>query len=93
MKPTATVLLPPPMAVHYEWQLKARCKGYPVEVFYPGVPQGMGKWKVAAEMEAKQTCAVCSVIEDCLAHALNANEPGGIWGGHNYEERLAMRNR
>jgi WhiB family redox-sensing transcriptional regulator len=45
------------------------------------------------ETPAKLICRRCPVREACLAHALNANEEYGIWGGLSPEERREMRRR
>lgn len=45
------------------------------------------------ETPAKLTCGRCPVREACLAHALDANEEYGIWGGLLPEERREMRRR
>lgn len=43
------------------------------------------------ETPAKLICGRCPVREACLAHALNANEEYGVWGGLSPEERREMR--
>ena len=41
---------------------------------------------------AKAVCASCLVRKSCLEYAMQ-NEPNGIWGGLDAEERLARRGR
>ncbi|MFI7171248.1 WhiB family transcriptional regulator [Rhodococcoides fascians] len=94
MRAEAIVHLPPPKAERYEWQLGARCRGFPVDLFYPDVPaRGAARWRSSAEQEAKTTCARCPVTDECLSHAITFDEPEGIWGGLNYHERQTHRNR
>lgn len=38
----------------------------------------------------KRVCRRCPVREACLAYALDAGEPSGIWGGLAVEERRAL---
>jgi transcription factor WhiB len=41
--------------------------------------------------EARQLCAACPVQDQCLAYSLIADEPFGIWGGLETDERQALR--
>ncbi|HEY1324318.1 MAG TPA: WhiB family transcriptional regulator [Streptosporangiaceae bacterium] len=41
--------------------------------------------------KAKAVCAGCPVREACLAYAMAAGEPYGIWGGLTEDERRALR--
>lgn len=44
------------------------------------------------DVEATRTvCRSCPVQDACLAHALTAVEPEGIWGGTTPDERRRMR--
>ena len=40
---------------------------------------------------AKTICASCPVLDDCLAFAIETNQPDGIWGGHTAKERVRIR--
>ncbi len=42
------------------------------------------------EAEAKAVCQRCPVIDACCRHALQAQEPYGIWGGLSEEERAGQ---
>lgn len=42
---------------------------------------------------ARTLCADCPVWDACLAWALDAKEPEGIWGGTTPSERLEILNR
>ncbi|SEA90392.1 Transcription factor WhiB [Mycobacterium sp. 283mftsu] len=74
----------------WDWQLHARCRGLPAEVFYTG-DDDRGARRVAHEEHAKQICHHCPVLRDCLGHAMEANEPYGIWGATTPKERSAIR--
>jgi WhiB family transcriptional regulator, redox-sensing transcriptional regulator len=41
---------------------------------------------------AKERCAGCPFIQQCLDYAVAADEELGIWGGTTTEERKEMRN-
>jgi hypothetical protein len=43
--------------------------------------------------EAKSVCRQCPVAAHCMALALKANEPYGVWGGLDADERSAARRR
>src|SRR2546425_571772 len=61
------------------WRDKGACRGIDPEIFYPVSDED-------AE-EAKAICAVCSVRQACLEHALAAREKEGVWGGATERER------
>ncbi len=64
------------------WRERALCAESDPELFYPEARQ--------TATEAKSICGVCEVRAECLAAALAAREPHGIWGGLSYRERLAV---
>ena len=70
------------------WTDDAACRGADPEIFYP---VGFTGPALRQEETAKQICAGCVVRSDCLAWALRAGEPDGIWGGTTPEERRSMR--
>lgn len=44
-----------------------------------------------AEVErAKQLCGTCPVRAECLAAALDRNEPWGVWGGELFEHGVVI---
>jgi len=65
-----------------QWRSKAACQGLDPEIFYPLDDE-------EAE-EAKGICAVCTVRESCLEHALGHREKDGVWGGATERERRRM---
>ena len=42
---------------------------------------------------AKEACAVCPVLTECLQGALERGEQWGVWGGLSTEERKGLRAR
>src|SRR6266487_4398666 len=58
-------------------------------VFYPGERE-RGPTLARRERRAKQICARCPVVADCLRWALDAREPFGVWGGTSAKERARM---
>lgn len=74
-----------PLGEVWDWQLHAKCRGLPVEQFYP-TGSSIGATR-HTEQTAKQICATCPVMNECRAHALEVREPYGIWGGLTAVER------
>ena len=77
------------MGLRPEWQNRAACRGLEA-TFYP--PSGVyepKREKRVREHVAKAICEVCSVSSQCLEAAISKNEPFGVWGGQNEEERAA----
>ncbi len=66
------------------WKSKAKCKDaeFADINFFPKTGD--------SAIEAKQVCAVCPVMMECLIYALEANEPCGIWGGASAKMRRSM---
>ncbi|MGD0219508.1 MAG: WhiB family transcriptional regulator [Acidimicrobiales bacterium] len=64
------------------WRQRSACRGLDPEVFYPLTEE-------EAE-EAKAVCALCSVREMCLEHAIVARERDGVWGGLTERERRRL---
>jgi WhiB family redox-sensing transcriptional regulator len=62
-----------------DWQLRARCRGLPTEVFYPPENE-KGRQRRHREEHAKRICRRCAVIEQCRAYALGSRETYGVWG-------------
>ncbi|MGZ7495891.1 WhiB family transcriptional regulator [Corynebacterium sp. ZY180755] len=79
-------LLPGPNADLWDWQLQGACRGENSEVFYH--PDGeRGRARRMRERRAKAVCAGCPVLEQCRRHAIEVQEPYGIWGGMSESER------
>lgn len=56
-----------------------------------GIPTADYESAAFSYKEAKKLCGFCPVQNTCLAYALEANEPEGVWGGLNPHERRKMR--
>ena len=65
------------------WTGQALCAGADPELFFP---PGDGP-----AVEARQICETCPVRGQCLAYAVTADEPFGIWGGLGRHERESLR--
>jgi WhiB family transcriptional regulator, redox-sensing transcriptional regulator len=70
------------------WHLDARCRGVPVETFFPD--GGRGRALHRREAAAKAVCVGCPVMRGCLQHAIATPEKYGIWGGLTARERDAL---
>ena len=60
---------------------QAACKDVDPDLFFPD-----GKNKREQEHKAKQVCASCPIVTDCLQFAID-NDQIGIWGGTTDEDR------
>lgn len=84
--------LPAPTTQAWDWQTRAACRGMAGSLFFH--PWGeRGPARDQRVDRAKQVCAGCPVIDTCRRHALQAQEPCGVWGGLSEEERLFLLNR
>lgn len=71
------------------WQLSARCRGTePSMFFHPDGERGLKRRR--RERNAKQFCAECPVVTQCLEYSLRFREPYGIWGGMTEDERRGV---
>lgn len=68
------------------WADEAACAGHPADWWFP-TDTGRRRARYGDDRQAKQVCARCPVINDCLAHALTHDERDGVWGGKSPEER------
>ena len=71
-----------------EWAIQAACKGA------RGVMDGeriAGKGGGTSWAQARRFCASCPVRDECLAHALEHEEPHGMWGGMTPNERRGVK--
>jgi WhiB family redox-sensing transcriptional regulator len=81
--------LPGRTAELWEWRVHGVCRGMDsARFFYPGGERNSHRER--REEAAKKICAHCPVLTDCRAHALQVQEPYGIWGGLTEHERLAI---
>jgi WhiB family redox-sensing transcriptional regulator len=70
-----------------EWREAAACSDRTDVDFFP-VGDDIGD--IA---RAKAVCAGCPVADECLAFAIQTNQPEGIWGGTTAQERVKLRRR
>lgn len=83
---TCTTRLPKPVAEEWDWQMEGLCRGRNSAVFFhPDNERGSAR--ANRELHAKQICAQCPVVVQCRQHALDAEEPYGVWGGMGEDER------
>ena len=84
-----------PIAAEWAWQLRAACRDGPEAVFFhPDLERGSARQD--RDERAKAVCARCPVITQCRRHAIAAEEPYGVWGGQDENERrvaIARRRR
>jgi WhiB family redox-sensing transcriptional regulator len=71
------------------WKADAACRGVEARWFdIPPIERSKQREVMAVELAI---CASCPVIGECLDHALEFNEPEGIWGGKLPWERRRLR--
>jgi len=73
------------------WRQQAACLDADnPDVFFP--KHGYGNTE-KLERAAKAICAQCIVQPECLDYAVRTNQPEGVWGGLNDDERRTYRKR
>jgi WhiB family transcriptional regulator, redox-sensing transcriptional regulator len=75
-----------------QWQSDAACQGLGDDLFF-ATSNERGASRRHRERAAKAVCATCPVVDPCLAWALAASEPYGVWGGQSPEERSRLKSR
>jgi WhiB family redox-sensing transcriptional regulator len=73
-----------------DWRHLAACREEDPELFFPIGTTGPALLQIE---HAKAVCRSCSVIEDCLAWALESGQDSGVWGGTSEDERRALQRR
>ena len=71
------------------WQTDAACNEADPEIFYASTLRGTNR--VRQEREAKEICAGCPVINECLDFALRAQDDQAILGGTTPLDRQQLR--
>ncbi|MEV4918214.1 WhiB family transcriptional regulator [Streptomyces tirandamycinicus] len=74
---------------HWEWQLRAACRGTDSSLFFHPADE-RGKARHEREEKAKRVCGGCPVRAACLRHALETRERFGVWGGLGEQELRAL---
>ena len=72
------------------WRARAACRGTDPELFFPIGRDDVDRPEIDA---AKEICAGCPVLDDCLDYALATHQPDGIWGGLTTSERQRLARR
>jgi WhiB family redox-sensing transcriptional regulator len=67
------------------WRARGHCAETDPELFFPP--------RDGPADEARAICGSCAVRRQCLAYAITADEPYGIWGGLDPGERRNLRRR
>jgi len=69
-----------------DWAKDAACRGMDSDLFFPE------KGGTAPRLldKARATCAICTVVDDCLAYAMNNKERHGFWGGLSERQRRRL---
>lgn len=67
------------------WTDRSACQDHDPSLFFPA-PGGN-------ERQALAICETCEVTQECLAHALEAGEKFGIWGGTTQRQRRRLIQR
>ncbi|MGW2559513.1 WhiB family transcriptional regulator [Streptomyces sp. NPDC001514] len=81
--------LPGAFHQHWDWQLRAACRGAESSLFFHP-PNERGEERDEREKMAKRICRRCPVRRACLRHSLETREQFGVWGGLGEEERRAV---
>ena len=66
------------------WQEQAACRGASPATFFPSGGRG-------STARAKQICAGCPVVEECLAFAVEHRIIDGVFGGLDVRQRRAVQ--
>jgi WhiB family redox-sensing transcriptional regulator len=69
------------------WRDMAACRDTPEVDFFPSPEDVQG---IA---QAKEVCAGCPVLEECLSYAIETRQTEGVWGGHTTKERTKLRRK
>jgi WhiB family redox-sensing transcriptional regulator len=69
-----------------QWSDRAACVTAEPETFFPvgGAFSGLDEVSVA-----KLICRQCAVLTECRVYALSTQQPFGVWGGLDEQERRA----
>jgi WhiB family redox-sensing transcriptional regulator len=65
------------------WLDGPACGGADPEMFFADQPSQLQK--------AKEICAGCHLVTECLVGALERGEPAGVWGGEIFVEGRIVR--
>lgn len=68
-----------PILEERPWAVFAACREADADLFFGSSRN--------AELSALAVCEICTVVDDCLEHALETRERFGTWGGMTEEQR------
>ena len=80
------------------WHERARCAGWPPELWHDDISDLPGTRAHAAQAlaqrneQARAVCVACPVRRECLTDALTRREPATVRGGYTADERETLRN-
>lgn len=72
------------------WRYLALCGDYDPDLFFPIGSSGPA---VRQRSRAKAVCQQCPAQRDCLEWAQATEQPYGVWGGLDEQEREELRGR
>jgi len=72
------------------WRNRAACLDEDPELFFPVGNTGPALLQI---QEAKEVCARCEVVEECLQLALDSGKDTGVFGGLSEDERRTLKRR
>ena len=78
-EPLLQIVMTPEEAAELTWQDQALCAQSDPEEWYPEPGDSVNR--------PKRICRQCPVRVECLAYAMDRDEPHGLWGGLSREER------
>ena len=73
-----------------DWRHEAACRDEDPELFFPIGNTGPALMQIE---EAKAVCRRCSVVDTCLAWALESGQDAGVWGGLSEDDREHIYSR
>lgn len=83
--PSRPKTLVPALSARPDWMARGLCHQQGnLDICYP---EGAGRVGARGTQQAKELCASCPVVADCLAWALDRQERHGVWGGLSERER------
>lgn len=84
---SATATATPAHLTGSRWGLEAACRREDPSYFFSPRATESKHDRQVREMVARVLCRACPVQPQCLEHALESQEPHGVWGGLNEPER------
>lgn len=80
-----------PILEDVSWMNRAACRESDPKLFFPArdTEDNEPAVKTAYDL-ARDICADCSVINECLVYAMTINAESGMWGGKSPAERRKM---